>query len=62
MHLPAVKKVSGSQQCETEGGARQIEVVTRAIRLTPTHSLLQVKGFADVRQDDHDQTSRADKL
>jgi hypothetical protein len=36
VHLPSVKKVSGSQQRETEGGARQIEVVTRAIRFTPT--------------------------
>jgi hypothetical protein len=55
-----VKQISQGKQRETKNGAREVEVVTNAMLIAPMHPRKQMKGFTDVGEDDHSQTSCAE--
>lgn len=58
----SMKQISYGKQRETKNGTPQIEVVTDAMLIAPIHPGKQVKGFADMSKDDHDETSCAKEL
>jgi hypothetical protein len=56
------KPISDEKQRAAEDGARQIEIVTDAVLVAPTHPRKPMKGFTDVSQNDHHQTSGTEQL
>jgi hypothetical protein len=57
-----VKPISYGKQRETKNGARNVEVVTNAMLVAPMHPRQKVERFANMSQDDHDQTPRTEEL
>ena len=57
-----VKKVSGGKQNETQSCTCEVEIVPNAALLSPMHRGKQVSGFADVRENNDEQTTGANDL
>jgi hypothetical protein len=55
-----LKQISCGKQGETNNSTPEIEIMTNAVLKPPMHPRKQVKGFEDMSQDNHHQTSRAE--
>ena len=57
-----IEQVAQGKECDAEGSARQVDVVSRASLEPPPHRREPVERFEEVSQDDHDEASRANEL
>ena len=57
-----MEQESSRHEHDPEHRARQVDVMPGASRFAPTHPRKELKGFADVRQNDHDETSCTEQL
>jgi hypothetical protein len=57
-----MKQIPSGKQCEADGGAPEIEVVSNAGFEPPMHPTKQAKRLANMTEDDYEQTSCADCL
>ena len=53
-------EISGEQQGPSRNGAEQVEVVSWAIRKTPSHGGEKVHRLGNVREHHHDQATTPD--
>ena len=60
--VTSIEQVTHGKECDTEGSARQVKVMSPASLETPPHRREPVGGLEDVSQYDHDETSRANEL
>jgi hypothetical protein len=57
-----MKQTSNGKQGEAKNSTPEVEVVTDAMLRAPVHPWKQMECFADMRKNDHHQTSCADWL
>jgi hypothetical protein len=54
-----MNQISQGNQRKAKNGTPKIEVMTKAVLKPKMHPRKQVKGFAEVRKNDHHETSGA---
>ena len=57
-----MKQVPRWEQRETQDRTRKIKVVTDAVLYAPVHARKQIQSLAEVREHDHNEGARPDKL
>jgi hypothetical protein len=55
-----MEQISQGKQRETKHGTPEVEVMTNAMLVAPTHPRKQMEGFTDMGEDDQRQTSCAE--